>query len=80
MTNGAMAASRQTGSWGPVSGGDERATEEAEMPLFMDVHTISGGVSIEAVARAMWPTSRSRLAMMSGTYGTGSTSAGRSSA
>jgi hypothetical protein len=35
-----------------VSGGDERAEEEAGMPLFMDVHTINGGVSIEAVAKA----------------------------
>jgi Protein of unknown function (DUF4242) len=51
MTNGAMATSGQTGSGGPVSGGDKPA-EEAGMPLFMDVHTINGGVSIEAVARA----------------------------
>jgi hypothetical protein len=35
-----------------VSGEDERAEEEAGMPLFMDVHTINGGVSIEAVATA----------------------------
>jgi Protein of unknown function (DUF4242) len=35
-----------------VSGEDERAEEEAGMALFMDVHTINGGVFIEAVATA----------------------------